>query len=135
MGAGVRPEDSLQASVATFLDRALPTTSWWTATANGAFLGGDKRRRSMQAGRLKRTGVKSGTPDLLLLCDGIFYAIELKTEKGKANDNQLSAMDTIAGAGGKPTIARSVEDVERFLRVNGVQLRASILPVEMGEAA
>ena len=122
----MRPEDTHQASVATYLAAALPRDSWWTATANGAWLGGDKRRRKMQISRMQRTGVKFGTPDVLIVTGGRFLAIELKVGKNKASDNQADALDAIVAAGGEATIARSVDDVANFLTACKVPLRASI---------
>lgn len=122
----MRAEDALQASVVQFLDRALPYTSWYTATANGAWLGGDKRRRMIQASRLKRTGVKPGTPDLIICHDGRFLAIELKMPGETLTDKQMVAEDQIAIAGGGFAVARSLEDVEARLRDWLVPLRASV---------
>lgn len=122
----MRPEDELQANVAKYLDRALPLASWWTATANGAWLGGDKRRRMIQAARLKRTGVKSGAPDLIILHDGRFLGIELKVEGETLTDKQMEAEDQIVIAGGGFAVARSIEQVEQALLHWQVPLRARV---------
>lgn len=122
----MRPEDALQTTVASYLDRALPHASWWTATANGAWLGGDKRRRMIQASRLKRTGVKSGAPDIIILHDGRFFGIEMKMPGESLTEKQMEAEDQIAIAGGGFTVARSVEDVERYLLEHNFPLRARI---------
>lgn len=119
----MRPEDTLQASVAAYLNVALPRASWWTATANGAFLGGDVKRRAIQSRRMKQAGVKNGTPDILIVWDGRFFAVELKTAKGKLTDAQKDVCDAIVGAGGGWTVARSIEDVATFLRSHNVPVR------------
>ncbi|WP_398457379.1 VRR-NUC domain-containing protein [Sphingomonas albertensis] len=120
----MRPEDALQASVAAYLDVALPSASWWTATANGAFLGGDVKRRAIQSRRMKAAGVKNGTPDILIVWDGRLFAVELKTAKGKLTESQKDASDAIVGAGGGWTVARSIDDVSAFLRAHNVPVRA-----------
>lgn len=122
----MRPEDQFQATVAQYLDRALPLASWWTATANGAWLGGDKRRRMIQAARLKRTGVKNGAPDIIILWDGRFFGIELKTGKTPQTQDQKDCEDAIHIAGGGYALARSLEGVETILRHWGFPLRATI---------
>lgn len=121
----MRPEDQLQASVARFLDRVLPSASWWTATANGAHLAGDARSRAMQANRMKATGIKKGTPDILILHDGRLLSIELKAAKGKLSDAQADVADAITNAGGGYTVSRSIEDVQEYLIAMGVPLRGS----------
>jgi hypothetical protein len=122
----VRPEDALQSTVRAFLDRAMPSAVWWTATANGAWFGGDKRRRMIQAARMKRTGVKSGTPDLIFCHDGRFLSIELKLPDTDPTDKQMEVEDQIAIAGGGYAICRGVDDVERQLVAWGVPLRGSL---------
>lgn len=122
----MRPEDTIQAAVSQFLDAALPSTAWWTATANGAWLGGDKRRRMIQAARMKRTGVKSGTPDIIICHEGRFLAIELKAKGGKMSEAQMIAEDAITAAGGGFAVCRSVQDVETVLRDWLVPLKASV---------
>lgn len=122
----MRPEDQLQTSVAAYLDRALPSSSWWTATANGAFLGGDTKRRAIQSARMKRAGVKNGTPDILILWDGRLFTIELKVGKGKLTDAQRDASDAIVNAGGGWTCARSIEDVQAFLAGHNVPIRGGV---------
>jgi len=119
----MRPEDALQTAVATYLDRCLPSASWWTATANGAFLGGDVKRRAIQAARMKRAGVKNGTPDILIVWDGRLFGIELKAGKGKLTDAQRDVADAMTNAGAGWTCARSIDDVAGFLTGLGVPMR------------
>lgn len=74
----------------------------------------------------KATGLRAGAPDLFVVHDGRFLAIELKTGAGKASDVQMETEDKIVIAGGAYTIARSVEAVEQFLRGLDVPLTASV---------
>lgn len=119
----MRPEDALQTAVAAYLDRCLPHASWFTATANGAFLGGDTKRRAIQSARMKRAGVKNGTPDILIVWDGRLFGIELKVGKGKLTDAQRDVADAMTKAGAGWTCARSIEEVATFLASVGVPMR------------
>lgn len=123
----MRPEDALQASVVEYLDRVMPLTSWYTATANGAWFGGTKLQKIKQAQRMKRTGVKPGTPDLILCHDGRFLSIELKLEGTFATDIQNLVEDKIAMAGGGYAVCRSIQDVEETLLAWNVPLRGSLV--------
>lgn len=116
----MRAEDALQQSVCDYLDNALPRASWYTAIPNGAVLAGDKAARGRQMNRLKRTGLKPGAPDLFVVHDGRFLAIELKAGTGKLSEAQERTCDAIVGAGGGYTVARSVDAVEAFLRAHDV---------------
>jgi RecB family endonuclease NucS len=70
-----------------------------------------------QTGR--RGGVrfgKVGSSDILgVLDDGRALAIEVKSEKGKATQEQLIFLAEVAKRGGVAFIARSIEDVDRHL--------------------
>lgn len=129
----MRPEDALQQQVCSYLERALPRASYWCAIPNGAVLAGDKASRGRQMNRLKRTGLKPGAPDLIVLHDGRLLAIELKASAGKVSEAQAKTCDTIVNAGGGYTVARSVDDVERYLLSHAVPLRARML--SLGAAA
>lgn len=52
-----------------------------------------------------------GTPDLLVCYLGVFLAIEVKTPRGVASDEQLAVQDAIIDAGGRAIITHSVSDV------------------------
>lgn len=57
-----------------------------------------------------------GVSDILgILRTGVFLAIEVKSEKGKASLEQLNFINKINRAGGLAFIARSVEDVKKHL--------------------
>jgi hypothetical protein len=61
--------------------------------ANGGY------RRPAEAAILKGMGVTSGAPDVLLWHGGKSYAMELKSETGKATDAQLNMLDQVREAG------------------------------------
>lgn len=58
-----------------------------------------------------KTG-KSGTPDLMYCIDGVFFAIEVKSETGRPSDAQIEQMARIELAGGIAIIARPQVDAD-----------------------
>ena len=79
-------------------------------------------KRSYQtAAMLKAMGMKSGVPDLFIpvprkCWHGLF--IEMKTEKGKASENQVKWIETLSSLGYKAVICHgfdeAVEAVKRY---------------------
>jgi hypothetical protein len=71
--------------------------------ANGGY------RRPVEAARLKGLGVRAGVPDIIALHRGQVYAIELKTEHGRATAEQLQAIEDIRAAGGHAQICQGLD--------------------------
>jgi hypothetical protein len=64
---------------------------------------------------------KVGSSDIIgLLPGGRFIAVECKAPGGRLSDHQIDFLNQIERMGGLAIIARSVEDVEKFLRSNGI---------------
>ncbi len=122
-----RTESALQAAICRYLDRALPSTSWYAAVPNGSVLAGGAEQRARQMARLKATGLKPGCPDLVLCWNGRFIGMEVKTDTGRLSDKQKDCSDAITLAGGLWTVVRSVEEVQSFLDMIGVPLRARVM--------
>lgn len=125
-----RPEQALQMAVARFLTFAAPEGSGveWTAFPAG---GGGRRRGAF----LKGMGLKAGWPDLLVVHAGQLHGIELKAPRtGRVSSRQGDTIQRLYRAGVTTHVCRSVEEVERALRLSGVPLRASVTPID-GEAA
>lgn len=113
-------EHQIQCAVARYLDLALSglnDCTWW-AVPNGGF------RDVRTASKLKAEGVKPGVSDIMVLWRGRLICIELKNAKGRQAPEQKEWAETITCAGGAYYLARSVEEVEGFLDVAGVPLRA-----------
>ena len=80
-----RPEDQLQRTVCQHLrQRGAPGLVWWH-TPNGG------KRRPVEAAILKGLGVRAGVADLIFLCDGRAFALELKTDDGRPTVEQMAA--------------------------------------------
>ena len=71
--------------------------------ANGGY------RRPTEAARLKGLGVRAGVPDVIAIHRGHVYALELKTEHGKATEGQLQAIEDIRAAGGHAQICHGLD--------------------------
>lgn len=56
---------------------------------------------------------KSGIPDLLVCCNGIFVAVELKAPKGRPTELQMKKLHEIKGSGGL-AILLYPKDLELF---------------------
>lgn len=122
-----RTESALQAAICRYLDRALPLASWYCAIPNGSVLAGGAEQRARQMARLKATGLKPGAPDIAMCWNGRFIGMEVKTDTGQLSDKQKDTSDAITLAGGLWTVVRSVEDVQSFLDMIGVPLRARVM--------
>lgn len=127
-------EHKLQCAVADYLDRALSgvTEATWFAVPNGgsrrARTARDGRRVSPEGARLKAEGVKPGVADIIVVWRGKIIAIELKTPKPKGyqSKDQAAWEAELTLAGGLYTVCRSVDEVEAFLDVLGLPLRARL---------
>ena len=111
------PEEALQRTVAAYLDLALPEDACWTTIPAG---GGGRVRGA----KLKGMGYKPGFPDILIIYQDGAYLIELKSARGRLSPTQIAMHKRLRIAGAMVCTAKSVEDVEVFLRMY-MLLRAS----------
>jgi hypothetical protein len=125
-----RPEQALQISVAAFLRHALKPPTIWTAFPAG---GGGRVRGAF----LKAMGLQAGWPDLLVMyhrptLNGfhapLVVGLELKAGKGKQTPEQKAVESTLNYLGAYYFIARSVDEVEGFLKGVGIPLHAALSP-------
>ncbi len=56
-------------------------------------------------------GSQKGVSDIIGIYKGRFFAIEVKTEKGKLNKHQEEFLDLVKWNGGIALVARSADDV------------------------
>ena len=56
-----------------------------------------------------------GISDLIACKGGRFYALEVKTQKGKLTKDQAEFLAEVVSKGGKADVVRSIDDVERLL--------------------
>lgn len=102
-------EFELQAAIVQHLRLRQRPKTFWFAVPNGEY------RSKTTARRLKRQGVVRGAPDLVILCEGTAYGLELKTEIGHASADQRSVSKQWADAGGHYFIAYGLDSALTFL--------------------
>jgi hypothetical protein len=115
-----RPEQQLQIAVAAFLRHALKPPVLWSAFPAG---GGGAIRGAI----LKSMGLQAGWPDVLVMAPGpIIVGIELKAGKGKQTPQQIDIQNGFIECKATYYVARSVDEVEGFLKGVGIPLHARI---------
>lgn len=118
-----RPEQQLQIAVADFLRVALRLPTIWTAFPAG---GGGRVRGAF----LKAMGLQAGWPDLLVMyhvkTGPLVVGIELKAGKGSQTVEQKAVENRFGYLGAHYCVARSVYEVESFLRIIGIPLHATV---------
>jgi VRR-NUC domain len=65
-------------------------------------------------------GVKSGVPDVVVIKDGIPYALELKTEAGKLSRDQARVLRELQAVGVDADVAYGVDAAIRWLEERGI---------------
>jgi hypothetical protein len=116
VGTLMRPEEQLQRAVVDLL-RLYETRGLLVF----AHVGNGGWRSKAEAGIFRALGVRAGVPDLLVwLPGGASFAIELKAGKGTLSSAQVVWHSTLTSLGHRVYVCRSVDDVERALRAEGV---------------
>jgi hypothetical protein len=88
-----QPEAEIQRTlIAHFVVRGVPGV-FVSHPPNGGY------REPTEAAILKGMGVRPGLPDVIAIKGGQVYAIELKTENGRATSAQLQAIGELRAAG------------------------------------
>jgi hypothetical protein len=73
------------------------------------------KRPPIEAAILKSMGVRAGASDLLLWHDHKFFALELKTPRGRLAESQQKFLDDMETAGGNVAVAVGLDDALRIL--------------------
>lgn len=115
-----RPEQALHIAVANFLRVALPPHVAWNHVPNGG------ARSKAEAGIFKEMGVRAGWPDIQIVHQGRLYGIELKADRRKPSDAQERCHTDLMLAGADVDVCRSLEEVERRLRLWNIPLNARV---------
>lgn len=103
-------EESIQRSIASYLDVALPAGCWYTA------INPIPGKTKIAAARSKAMGMKAGVPDLLIIWHGKPIFIEVKKEGGYLSKVQKEIHDHIRAAGAEVYTGRSIDDVIETLQ-------------------
>lgn len=114
-------ESDIQRMVAVLLDGMRLV---WFHPPNGAYLGGANRARA--GAQLKRQGLKSGVPDVVILTpapsNGRACFIELKTRTGRLSHDQRVWKGKIEDLGYNWALCRHVDDVLSILHEWGFEV-------------
>ena len=70
--------------------------------------GGD--RRPIEAAILKALGVVAGVPDLIFICNGKTFALELKAPGRQPTPTQVATMTAMRAAGATVAVAHGVDE-------------------------
>jgi hypothetical protein len=116
MAALMRPEEQLQRSVVDLLRLYEARGSLtFCHVPNGGY------RTPAEAGMFRSLGVRAGVADLIVwAAGGASFGIELKAKAGKLSPAQAAWHGTLESLGHRVYVCRSVDDVERCLRAEGV---------------
>ena len=123
-------EQQIHATIAVYLNRALPEGSWHCAIDSAG------KASLAVAQRLKARGGQRGTPDHMILvhgCPVIFF--EVKTAVGRQSSEQDHVAHCIERTGHYYYLVRSVEDAEAALLIHRVPLRATVSGIRASIAA
>lgn len=103
----------------------LPDVVWSAFPAGG---GG-----AIRGAILKAMGLQAGWPDILVMAPGpVVVGIELKAGAGKQSEQQVRIQNGFMDCNAMYYVARSVDEVEGFLKGAGIPLHARL--VEGGRA-
>jgi len=102
-------EKEIQYTITQYLEYQKNLYFIRTNSFAGAFM-----RRDGSSGYIKNN--KAGCPDIIVLKDGRFIGLEVKTDKGKQSDLQKEAEEKIERCGGEYYIVRNLEDVVEILK-------------------
>lgn len=81
---------------------------------------GGVHQRGRRAGINTGLGVIPGVPDIIAIKDGKAFALELKTESGKASPVQTDILDRLAKAGATVGVAHGLSAALRWLEQQGL---------------
>jgi hypothetical protein len=103
-------EHAFQTMVCEYMTRAVRPELYWSAIENGG-------RRSMSvAVKLKRAGLKPGSPDLyIMLPEGRIAWLELKAKGGSLSIEQKAFRDVCKRLGHYWAVARTLDEVISYL--------------------
>lgn len=111
-----RPEQELQKAVYKYIRYVAPKVLCFHVPNGG-------KRSKVEAGIFKAMGVMPGVADLLLFWNHSYSpqmaAIELKAGKGKLTEHQEEFARRWMVLGGKWVCAKSIDDVEAYLKLWG----------------
>ena len=77
-------------------------------------------RSPIEAAIFKSLGVVAGVPDLLIICDGNVFALELKTSDGRLTPTQIETQQRMRAAGAVVGVAHGIDAALAWLEQHGL---------------
>lgn len=87
------PEARIQVALCNHLRWRAKPDCFWFAVPNGG------SRNVIEASHLKDQGVRAGVPDMILICGGRTYGLELKADQGRVSVAQHATQIEMEMAG------------------------------------
>jgi VRR-NUC domain len=107
-------ENQIQQQLTRLLESYCRPDVAWFAVPNGEW------RFPKTAARLKASGVRPGAPDLVLVMDGKFYGVEVKSERGRPSEAQAAMGRLIERSGGSYIVCYGLISAIEYLSRIGV---------------
>lgn len=122
----MRPEDRLRAHCRMYLDKALPSPAFWSAIEHGRKHAGTDQQRMREWQHMKAQGVKTGLSDVMIWYLGKFLAPECKAGKNGTQPAQDVFRDAMLANRFSYRVIRSVAELDRYLRDEGIPIPRSL---------
>ena len=100
------PEGTIQNAICDYL--SLRNHFFWRNNSIGVYDPVGKRFRSTPKYSM------NGVPDIILIREGVFIGLEVKTPKGRQSENQKNFETLSKEAGAEYYVVRSIEDVQEI---------------------
>lgn len=115
-----RAEDEIQRTVFAHLRaRAAPGVFAFHVPMGG-------KRRPVEAAILKGMGATAGVPDIIIIKNGQTLGLELKTEMGRATENQRRTIEAMRAAGADCEVCYGLNAALKWLEDRKVLLGKAI---------
>jgi hypothetical protein len=109
-----RPEQQIQRAVFQHLHQRGAPNVFAFHPANGGW------RSAVEGAIFKALGVVAGVPDVVVIRDGVTYALELKSEGGHLSDSQRATHEAMIAAGAIVGVAIGLDEALRWLEGHGL---------------
>lgn len=103
-----KPKKRLEKDIQLDICKHLDSKGYFFWRQNTAGVFNKESKGFMRTPKYSRTGV----PDIILIRNGCFIGLEVKSEHGRQSENQKAFQEGLEFAGGEYYIVRSVEDVK-----------------------
>lgn len=116
-----KPEPSeaqIHCAIIAYMHRQIGSRALIHHSPNEGNRGG--RQGAIDGARRRKSGVCPGWPDIEIIANGKPYFIEVKRRNGTLSTAQRLVLANLEAQGVECCVARSIEDVERFLRHCGL---------------